>query len=94
MQSDPPPEEVITIDHDDGIETVVLDDDTPAPPPAPEHGSQDDKSPHVPEKKARVGGSPTMAKGITAAGAWIGLALIQDTQVEPTQMDYMINTLG
>ena len=55
----------------------------------------DEKSPTiVPEKKAWVGASPTMAKGITAARAEIGLDVIKDTQAEAAKKAYLNGESG
>ena len=92
-----PSPEVITLDHQlEPIPVVTLDDEDSDPnkltidtqPP-------EEKSPiTVPEKRAQVGGSPAMAKGVTAAGADIGLEVIQKSQAEAAAKAFANNTLG
>ena len=92
-----PSPEVITLDHQpEPIPVITLDDEDSDPnklmidtqPP-------EEKSPiTVPEKRARVGGSPAMAKGVAAAGADIGLEVIQKSQAEAAAKVFADNTLG
>ena len=91
------PEEVITLDYepapipvftldddDDDLNKLTIDDAKP-----------EERSPIVvPEKRARVRGSPAMAKGVAAARANIGFAVIQKSQAEAAAKAYADNTLG
>ena len=86
------PMEVITIDEDPA--EVVIDDDEPpesTPDLVPKDTSPEDKSPTVPQKKARVGAGDggTVNRNFMALGAQVGL----DIACEMVG-DYMMNTLG
>ena len=92
-----PSPEVITLDHQpEPIPIITLDDEDSDPnkltidtqPP------EEKSSIAVPEKRARVGGSPAMAKGVAAAGADIGLKVIQKSQAEAAAKAFANNTLG
>ena len=92
-----PPPEIIMLDHQpDPIPIVTLDDDNSDPNKLTINTQQsEEKSPiAIPEKRARVGGSPAMAKGITAAGAEIGLAVVKKSQAEAAAKAFADNTLG
>ena len=86
------PTEVITIDEDPA--EVVIDGDEPpesTPDLVPKDTSPKDKSPTVPQKKARVraGDGGTVNRNFMALGAQVGL----DIACEMAG-DYMMNTLG
>ena len=86
------PMEVIMIDEDPA--EVIIDDDEPpesTPDLVPKDTSPEDKSPTVPQKKARVGAGDggTVNRNFMALGAQVGL----DIACEMAG-DYMMNTLG
>ena len=72
---------------------MVLDGDQPEPEPITQQTTPDDRSPTVPQKKARVGASPAMPQSITAAGAQIGLDAIKDAQAEAVRRAQVKDTL-
>ena len=78
------------------IPVVTLDDKDSDPNKLTIDTQRPDKksSTTVPEKRARVGGSPAMAKGVAAAGADIGLEFIQKSQAEAAAKALADNTLG
>ena len=86
------PMEVIMIDEDPA--EVVIDDDEPpesTPDLVPKDTSPEDKSPTVPQKKARVGAGDggTVNCNFMALGAQVGLNIACEMAG-----DYMMNTLG
>ena len=86
------PTDVIMIDEDPA--EVVIDDDEPpesTPDLVPKDTSPEDKSPTMPQKKARVraGDGGTINRNFVALGAQVGL----DIACEMAG-DYMMNTLG
>ena len=86
------PTDVITIDEDPA--EVVIDDNEPpesTPDLVPKDTSPEDKSPTMPQKKARVGAGDSSAvnRNFMALGAQVGL----DIACEMAG-DYMMNTLG
>ena len=85
LDHEPPPIPIVTLDGDDS-DPNKLTIDTMQP---------EEKSPTVvPEKKARVGASPAMAKGVKAAGADIGLEVIKRSQAEAATKAHANKTLG
>ena len=77
------------------IPVVTLDDDNSELNLTIAMMPPDKRSPTiVPEKKAQVGASPAMVKGIMAAGAEIGLDVIKDAQAEAAKKAYVKETLG
>ena len=84
--------DVITID-EDPVEVVIDDDEPPESTPdlVPKDTSPEDKSPTVPQKKARVraGDGGAVNRNFMALGAQVGL----DITCEMAG-DYMMNTLG
>ena len=90
-----PSPEVITLDHQpEPIPVVTLDDEDSDPNKLTiDTQWPEEKSPTVvPEKRARVGGSPAMAKGVAAAGADIGLEVIQKSQGEAAAKAFADNS--
>ena len=86
------PTEVITIDEDPA--EVIIDDDEPpesTPDLVPKDTSPEDKSPTMPQKKARVraGDGGTVNHNFMALGAQVGLNIAYEMAG-----DYMMNTLG
>ena len=89
--------EIIMLDHQpDPILVITLDDDDSDPNKLTIDTQQpEEKSPiTVPKKRARVGGSPATAKGVTATGAEIGLKVVKKSQAEATAKGLADNTLG
>ena len=86
------PTDVITID-EDPVEVVIDDDEPPesTPDPVPKDTSPEDKSPTMPQKKARVGAGDGGAvnRNFMALGAQVGLDIASEMAG-----DYMMNTLG
>ena len=73
---------------------VVIDDDEPlesTPDPVPKDTSPEDKSPTVPQKKARVGAGDggTVNRNFMVLGAQVSLDIASEMAG-----DYMMNTLG
>ena len=90
-----PSSEVITLDHQpEPIPVVTLDDKDSDPNKLTIDTQPLEEKIAVPEKRARVGGSPTMAKGVAATGADIGLEVVQKSQAEATAKAFADNTLG
>ena len=86
------PTDIITIDEDPA--EVIIDDDEPpepTPDPVPKDTSAEDKSPTVPQKKARVraGDGSAVNRNFMALGAQVGLDIACEIAG-----DYMMNTLG
>ena len=86
------PMDVITIDEDPA--EVIIDDDKPqesTPDLVPKDTPPEDKSPTVPQKKARVGAGDGDAvhRNFLALGAQISLNIAREAAG-----DYMMNTLG
>ena len=89
--------EVIMLDHQPEPIPVVTLDDKDSDPNKLTIDTQrpNEKSPTaVPKKRARVGGSPAMAKGVAAAGVDISLEFIQKSQAEAATKALADNTLG
>ena len=86
------PTDVITID-EDPVEVVIDDDEPPESTPdlVPKDTSPEDKSPTVPQKKARVGAGDSGAvnHNFMALGAQVSLDIACKMAG-----DYMMNTLG
>ena len=84
--------DVITID-EDPVEVVIDDDEPPesTPDPVLKDTSPEDKSPTVPQKKARVGAGDggTINRNFMALGAQVSLDI-----ASKMAEDYMMNTLG
>ena len=92
-----PSPEVITLDHQpEPIPIITLDDEDSDPNKLTiDTQPLEEKSPvTVPEKRAWVGGSLAMAKGVAAAGADIGLKVVQKSQAEAAAKVFTDNTLG
>ena len=86
------PTDVITIDEDPA--EIIIDDDEPqesTPDLVPKDTSPEDKSPTVPQKKARVraGHGSTINRNFMALGAQVSLDIACEMEG-----DYMMNTLG
>ena len=97
-----PPKEVdpdiIPIEHEPTPIAVInlADDDEDTDPNklTIDTGAQNETSPTVvPEKKARVGSSPAVAKGVADAGAQIGLTVVRQSQADALQA-YADKTVG
>ena len=87
IEYEPTPIAVINLADDD-------EEDTNSNKLTIDTGAQDEKSPTaVPEKKACVGSSPAMAKGVAEAGAQIGLAVVRQSQADALQA-YADKTVG
>ena len=85
LDYEPVPIPVLTLDGDDSDPNKLTIDDA----------QPQERSPlAVPEKRARVGASPAMAKGVAAAGADIGLAVVQQSQAEAAAQAYANRTVG
>ena len=86
------PTDIIMID-EDPAEDVIDDDEPPEPTldPVPKDASPEDKSPTMPQKKARVGAGDGSAvnRNFMALGAQVGLDIASEIAG-----DYMMNTLG
>ena len=86
------PKDVIMID-EDPVEVIIDDDEPPesTPDPVPKDTSPEDKSPTVPQKKARVraGDGGAVNHNFMALGAQVGLDIASEMAG-----DYMMNTLG
>ena len=92
-----PTPDIITLDHVPvPIPVITLDDGNSDPNKLTINTAQpQEKSPTiVPEKKAQVGASPAMAKGIEAAEADIGLDVVKKSQAEAAAKACADNTLG